>query len=34
MLAVLILFFHKIIPPFVNMSSLLLAPLGGAVRYC
>jgi len=30
-LAVLILLYRKIIPPFVNMGSLLLAPLGGAV---
>src|SRR3546814_17510861 len=30
-LAVLILLYRKIIPPFVNMGSLLLAPLGGAI---
>ena len=30
-LAVLILLYRKIIPPFVNMGSLLLAPLGGGI---
>src|SRR3546814_12762789 len=30
-LAVLILLYRKIIPPFVNMGSLLPAPLGGAI---
>ncbi len=30
-LAVLILLYRKIIPPFVNMGSLLLAPLGGGL---
>ena len=29
--AVLVLLYKKIMPPFVNMGSLLLAPLGGAV---
>jgi multidrug efflux pump subunit AcrB len=29
--AVLVLLYRKILPPFVNMGSLLLAPLGGAV---
>ena len=29
--AVLVLLYRKIIPPFVNMGSLLLAPLGGAI---
>ncbi len=30
-LAVLILLYKRVMPPFVNMGSLLLAPLGGAV---
>src|SRR3546814_12302951 len=30
-LAVLILLYRKIIPPFVNTGSLLLAPLGGPI---
>lgn len=30
-LAVLILLYRKVIPPFVNMGSLLLAPLGGGL---
>jgi multidrug efflux pump subunit AcrB len=30
-LAVLVLLYKRIMPPFVNMGSLLLAPLGGAV---
>src|SRR3546814_20745489 len=30
-LAVLILLYRKIIPPFVHMGLLLLAPLGGAI---
>jgi multidrug efflux pump subunit AcrB len=29
--AVLVLLYKKIVPPFVNMGSLLLAPLGGAI---
>jgi multidrug efflux pump subunit AcrB len=29
--AVLVLLYRKVLPPFVNMGSLLLAPLGGAV---
>ena len=29
--AVLVLLYRRILPPFVNMGSLLLAPLGGAV---
>lgn len=29
--AVLVLLYKKVMPPFVNMGSLLLAPLGGAV---
>jgi len=28
---VLVLLYHRIMPPFVNMGSLLLAPLGGAL---
>ena len=30
-LAVLILLYKRVLPPFVNMGSLLLAPLGGAI---
>lgn len=30
-LAVLILLYHSVMPPFVNMGSLLLAPLGGGL---
>lgn len=30
-LAVLILLYHSVMPPFVNMGSLLLAPLGGGI---
>ncbi|MCP1469979.1 multidrug efflux pump subunit AcrB [Sphingobium sp. OAS761] len=30
-LAVLVLLYKRVIPPFVNLGSLLLAPLGGAV---
>ena len=30
-LAVLILLYKRVMPPFVNMGSLLLAPLGGAI---
>jgi multidrug efflux pump subunit AcrB len=29
--AVLVLLYKRIVPPFVNMGSLLLAPLGGAI---
>jgi multidrug efflux pump subunit AcrB len=29
--AVLVLLYRKVVPPFVNMGSLLLAPLGGAI---
>ena len=29
--AVLVLLYHRVMPPFVNMGSLLLAPLGGAI---
>jgi multidrug efflux pump subunit AcrB len=29
--AVLVLLYKRVIPPFVNMASLLLAPLGGAI---
>ena len=30
-LAVLVLLYKRVLPPFVNMGSLLLAPLGGAI---
>ena len=30
--AVLVLLYRRLLPPFVNMGSLLLAPLGGAAR--
>jgi hypothetical protein len=29
--AVLVLLYKRLVPPFVNMGSLLLAPLGGAI---
>jgi multidrug efflux pump subunit AcrB len=29
--AVLVLLYRRVLPPFVNMGSLLLAPLGGAI---
>ena len=29
--AVLVLLYRRLLPPFVNMGSLLLAPLGGLI---
>src|SRR3546814_15562184 len=31
--AVLVLLYKRILPPFVNMGSLMLAPLGGALAH-